>query len=172
MSRENSGLSAASRRAASTVGRTVLIAGFILGALLLGSGFLIGEMPFEGKWESRLRLAAMLFLFWLVVSAGIRAADKLLKAVDVGWLFLTGLGVGVVGHLAQSLGFWAVARYTGDMGSWMPRVGGGMLSPVLAVSLLVTVLTVISVRVKSELMANALRALLFVLVAFLIYFFM
>ena len=114
-------------------------------------------------------LAFFLFFVWLAVSSGVRAVDKLMPGIAVGWLFITGLGIGLWGQAVFSLARWAAPQFRGEAtASLLSFIVPGLL-PSLAASLLVAVLTAITLRVKSKLAATALRLLLFGLLALFIY---
>jgi hypothetical protein len=152
----------------SVAGRIVLIAGLSLGLALLAIGYLTKLLAFMGHWSLKLNVAAMLFLVWLLASTGIRTLDRLMKDTEVGWLFLTGMGVGLLGHLSAAFGFWALSK--GNFSLLFFALPG--LPANLAVSGLVSVLTVIGLRVKNPWWSIALKGLLFFFLAFLIYFLM
>jgi hypothetical protein len=172
MKREILDYQGSSYQVRSVAGRVILIAGLSLGLALLAIGYLTNALAFIGHWSLKLNVAFMLFLVWLLASTGVRTVDKLLKEVEVGWLFLTGMGVGLLGHLSSAFGFWLLAKYSAESTwSYFFYVAPGLPAN-LAVSALVSTLTVISLRVKSQVLSIALKALLFFFLAFLIYFLM
>ena len=103
------------------------------------------------------------------MNGGIRAVNKLLPGIAVGWLFITGIGIGAWGQAIFSLAQWAFFRYNGEETfPFLFYLLPGLL-PSLAVSLLVAVLTAITLRVENSLMAFLLRLLIFGALALLIY---
>ena len=153
----------------SVVGRVIVVAGLILGSLHFGveRGLSVLELP--ELWQRQLNLGFFLFLIWLAVNGGIRAVNKLLPGIAVGWLFITGIGTGAWGQAIFSLAQWAFFRYNGEETfPFLFYLLPGLL-PSLAVSLLVAVLTAITLRVENSLMAFLLRLLIFGVLTLLIY---
>jgi len=153
----------------STVGRVVLLTGAILGGLLFGMEWGLDALNLPGNLARQIWLGLFLLLVWLLVSSGIRAVNKLLPGIAVGWLFISGMGTGLMGQAILSLAQWLIPRITGE-GSFplIAYLAPGLL-PILAVSLLVAVLTMITLRVKDKLSATLLRLLIFGLLALFIY---
>ena len=152
-----------------TVGRVVIVIGLFLGAAVfaLDAGLSALSLP-EGV-SRQFSLGGFLFLIWLAVNSGIRAVNKLSPSIAVGWLFITGIGIGLWGQAIYALLQWAVPLIKGQevlslLSYFTPRA-----LPSLAISLLVAVLTTITIRVESKLMATLLRVLIFGLLALLIY---
>ena len=156
----------------STVGRVVIIAGILLAAIHFGIDYGLNALNVSATWIQQLELGFFLFFSWLAVSSGIRTVDKLLPGIAIGWLLITGMGIGLWAHAVFSLAKWAVPRFTGEEPlSLLYYLLPGFL-PSLAVSLLVAVLTTITLRVESRWVATLLRVLIFGVLALFIYLWM
>lgn len=156
----------------SIVGRVVIITGLILGIVNFGIDAGLEALNLRASWEQQTSLAFFLFFVWLTVSSGIRAVHKLAPDIAVGWLFITGMGIGLWGQAVFSLAKWAVPRLLGgEQLSLLYFLLPGLL-PSLSVSLLVAVLTTITLRVKNKMVAVLLRVLIFAVLVLLIYLWM
>ena len=156
----------------STVGRVVIVAGILLAAIRFGIDYGLNALDVSTAWAQQLKLGFFLFFTWLAVSSGIRTVDKLLPGIAIGWLLITGMGIGLWAQAVFSLAKWAVPRFTGEEPlSLLYYLLPGLL-PSLAVSLLVAVLTTITLRVESRWVATLLRVLIFGVLALFIYLWM
>ena len=153
----------------SLVGRVVIIAGILLAAIHFGTGYGLELLGLPPGLERQFSLAFFLFFTWLAVNSGIRTVNKLLPGIAVGWLLITGMGIGLWAQAVLSLAKWAMP-WSGEQET-LPLLSVLLTSllPSLAVSLLVAVLTTITLRVKSRLLAIVLRVVIFGLLALLIY---
>ncbi len=154
------------------LGRVVIIVGILLGGAHFLADYGIVLIGISIQLERQLNLGFFLFLAWLAVSSGIRAVHRLEPDIAVGWLFITGMGVGLWGQAVFSLLQWAVPQFSGEetFGFLFYLLPG--ILPSLAVSLLVSLLTAITLRVENRLLAILLRVLIFALLALLIYLWM
>ncbi|MCO6488059.1 MAG: hypothetical protein J5I98_06550 [Phaeodactylibacter sp.] len=150
------------------VGRVVLFAGILLGAVNFGVDYGLSVLNVSPNLMRQAALGAFLFLTWLAVSSGLRSVDKLQPGIAVGWLFITGMGIGLWGQVVFALARWAKAVVREEGISFAFFLLPGLL-PSLSVSLLVAVLTAITLRVESKLLATLLRILIFGLIALFIY---
>lgn len=156
----------------SVAGRVVLILGIPLGGLIYGLVYGLDALGLPVSWARQVQLGLYLLLMWLLVSSGIRAVNKLLPDIAVGWLLITGLGIGLLGQLTFNLAQWLWPRFVGSEPLTLAYyLLPGLLSG-LSVSLLVAVLTMITLRVKDRLSATLLRVLIFGLLALFIYLWM
>ncbi|MCO6480118.1 MAG: hypothetical protein J5I94_25995 [Phaeodactylibacter sp.] len=154
------------------VGRVVIIIGILLGGAHFLAEYGTGALGLSPPFERQANLGFFLFFVWLAVSSGIRAVQKLSPDIAVGWLFITGMGIGLWGQAVFSLLQWAAPRFRGEEAlSFILHLLPGIL-PSLAVSLLVSVLTAITLRVENKLLAVLLRVLIFAALALLIYLWM
>lgn len=144
-----------------------LAAGFV--AALWLEKMLAASMP---QYADDLRIAVMLFLLWLVISAGLRSADKVRKNME-GWkLMLTGLCIALAGSavfnifrlLFPSL-IWSEEMTPISGFHWQSCLFFGVIGFVLSL------ISVIRQRISSKLWSNVLIFLVIAGIFLLIYYF-
>ena len=155
----------------------VLLRDFIISSVLL-SGIFIATLWLEKwllgyteKYADDLRIAIMLFALWLVINSGIRAADKIKRRIE-GWkLILLGTCIALVAALLFNL-----FRYYFSNMIWSAEMVDGSfnwssLGFFGALGLILSLITVILMRIESKFWENVLVLLVIAGIALVVYLF-
>ena len=154
--------------------KVLVICGLILGWVNFAIDFLIDQDKRAGVFWDQLELGLLLLAAWIAINAGINTLNRLLPKAAVGWLIVTGIGIGILGLFVHTSFLWLIVRHvtkTAPDFSWIQYFKEQAL-PAISVSLVVTILTVITARVENKTMGLVLKLLLFALIGFMVYLFM
>lgn len=149
------------------LGKSILIGGITI-AVLLVVWEVVHQKVFPGtdSWSKGVKTAVSLLVFWLVITSTLRAMNKMRKSMD--WFKLLGGGVGIA-----TLGivlFLVTLQFLNWMKvSWAENPNYGLIGFYAGGALIVSLLSLINLRVKSKMMGNVLEFLVIALVAYLFF---
>ncbi|NRB51413.1 MAG: hypothetical protein HRU41_27325 [Saprospiraceae bacterium] len=149
------------------LGKTILIAGITI-AVLLVIWELVHQQVFPGtdSWSKGVKTAVSLLVFWLVITSSLRAMNKMRKNMD--WFKLIGGGVGIA-----TLGivlFLVTLQFLNWLEvSWAEKPKYALVGFYAGGAFIVSLLSLINLRVKSKMMGNVLEFLVIALVAYLFF---
>jgi len=149
------------------LGKSILIAGVTIAALLVIWEVVHRKLfPVENSWSNGAKTALSLLVFWLVITSSLRAMNKLRK--DMDWFKLIGGGVGIA-----TLGivlFLVTLQFLNWLEvSWAEKPRYGLIGFYAGGAFIVSLLSLINLRVKSKMMGNVLEFLVIAAVAFLFF---
>ena len=149
------------------LGKSILIGGITI-AVLLTIWELVHQqlLPGSDSWSKGIKTAVSLLVFWLVITSTLRAMNKMRKNMD--WFKLLGGGVGIA-----TLGivlFLVTLQFLNWLKvSWAEDPNYGLIGFYAGGALIVSLLSLINLRVKSKMMGNVLEFLVIALVAYLFF---
>mgnify|MGYP000055266178 FL=1 len=149
------------------LGKSILIGGITI-AVLLTIWELVHQqlLPGTDSWSKGIKTAVSLLVFWLVITSTLRAMNKMRKNMD--WFKLLGGGVGIA-----TLGivlFLVTLQFLNWLKvSWAEDPNYGLIGFYAGGALIVSLLSLINLRVKSKMMGNVLEFLVIALVAYLFF---
>lgn len=149
------------------LGKTILIGGITIAVLLvIWEVVHLKLLPGADSWSKGVKTAVSLLVFWLVITSSLRAMNKMRE--DIDWFKLIGGGVGIA-----TLGivlFLVTLQFLNWLKvSWAEDPNYGLIGFYAGGALIVSVLSLINLRVKSKMIGNVLELLVIALVAFLFF---
>ncbi|HMQ49472.1 MAG TPA: hypothetical protein PKA00_18490 [Saprospiraceae bacterium] len=145
-----------------------LLCASILAILTLTINYFGDRIAGDSSFVAKIQVGLMLFAAWLVISSGMRAAFKMNRQIPSVWLFVLGLGIGILAHMMQSLGYSYLMKRTVDEAvPFFASFFRGFL-PALSVSAFIAIMSVIALKVANPNHRIALQVLLVVVLILLI----
>lgn len=151
--------------------QSAVISGLILSLLWLAATWLLPKLiDYEWQHASNLETGVKLFALWLVTTSTIRSLDKLRRGIQ-GWkLVITGVGL-VVG--ATLLFFLTGYIWKMIVPETSLNWGGLKTGPFfIVVGFVVSVVSMINLKVKNTFLGNVLELLFIGLIAFLFFYYL
>lgn len=146
----------------SVLARSVIISCFMLTAILLSCLFLQDNFEkYLGKYADETVTGLMLVALWLVVSSMVRSVNGLTKSLPAWKLILGGVLTGLFSSIL-TLAFLIVfpqVAVSQNMGE-VVNVSAGMIGFMTALSFIVSLISVINLRIPNRSVSSALEVLL------------
>lgn len=154
----------------------ILVQSILFGALFFAGlavvatwldGLIGGVFP---KLAGQTRGGISLFFLWLVVTATLRSIHKMSRGVESVKLLLAGITVAIVGAVFAGASHWLVGQFSEgflpfSVGSRNVLFYGGL-------GLVVSLISLINLRVQSRFLGDLLELLLIAALAFAFFYFM
>lgn len=136
---------------------SVVLTGIFI-ALLFFQNKLIG---FFGKYADEATIGLMLLGLWLVVSSTVRSVHNLAKGIQTWKLLLGGIVVGLVSSILTTafLVMFPVIAKSQNMEE-VTGATGAMILVMTAISFIISMISIINLRVKSRQFGNLLEVLI------------
>lgn len=149
------------------LGKTILLAGIAIAAILIIWELVHPKVfPGENSWSKGAKTAVSLLVFWLVITSSLRAMNKLRQ--DMDWFKLLAGGVGIA-TLGISLFLVTLQCLNGLEVSWAEKPKYEIIGFYAGGAFIVSLLSLINLRVKSKMMGNVLEFLVIAVVAYLFF---
>ncbi len=146
----------------SVLARSVIIACVILTTLFILLLYFQNNLArFFGQYADEATIGLMLMALWLVVSSTIRSLNNLVKGMETWKLLLGGLLIGLLSSLlttAYLIVFPDVAKSQNT--SEVTGATGGLILVISAIAFIISVISVINMRVRSRTLGNILELLI------------
>ncbi|MBK9015002.1 MAG: hypothetical protein IPM82_13525 [Saprospiraceae bacterium] len=146
----------------SVLARSVIIACVILTAIFIALLFFQNNLArFFGQYADEATIGLMLMALWLVVSSTIRSLNNLVKGMETWKLLLGGLLIGLLSSLlttAYLIVFPDVAKSQNT--SEVTGATGGLILVISAIAFIISMISVINMRVRSRTLGNILELLI------------
>lgn len=149
------------------LGKSILISGISIAVLLLLLDIAYQKVfPETTSWTNGVKTGVSLLVFWLVITSTLRAMNKLRKDMDWFKLILGGVGIAALGIILYLL---ALQLLTALKVSWAEKPRYALVGFYSAGAFIVSLLSLINLRVKSKMIGNVLEFLVIAAVAFLFF---
>ncbi len=151
------------------LGKTILIGGITIAVLLvIWEVVHLKLFPGADSWSKGVKTAVSLLVFWLVITSSLRAMNKMREDMDWFKLIAGGVGIATLGVVLflvslQVLNWWEV--------SWAEQPNYGLIGFYAGGAFIVSLLSLINLRVESKMMGNVLEFLVIALVVYLFFHF-
>lgn len=146
----------------SVLARGVIIACVILTAIFIALLYFQNNLAgLFGKYADEATIGLMLMALWLVVSSTIRSLSNLVKGIETWKLLLGGLLIGLVSSVlttAYLIVFPSVAKSQNT--SEVTGATGGLILVISAIAFIISMISVINLRVRSRTLGNILELLI------------
>ena len=149
------------------LGKSILISGILLSILLIALELLFPKLFEEPTaWSNGVKTGLSLLLFWVVITSTLRAMNKLEHQMEAIKLILGGVGIAALG-IALYLVTMQFLNWFEVNGAEKPRYG--LIGFYSAGGFIVSVLSLINLRVKSKMIGDVLEFLVILVVALLFF---
>lgn len=149
------------------LGKSILISGISIAVLLLLLDIANQKVfPETTSWTNGVKTGVSLLIFWLVITSTLRAMNKLREDMDWFKLILGGVGIAALGIVLYLL---ALQVLNGLKVGWAEKPRYALVGFYSAGAFIVSLLSLINLRVKSKMIGNVLEFLVIAAVAFLFF---
>lgn len=149
------------------LGKSILMAGILIAVLLILWEVVHPRLfPGDNSWSKGAKTAVSLLVFWLVITSALRAMNKLRKDMDGYKLVAGGVGIATLGILLFLLTLQLLHALAV---SWAAKPKYEVIGFYAGGAFIVSLLSLINLRVKSKMMGNVLEFLVIAIVAFLFF---
>lgn len=149
------------------LGKSILISGISIAVLLLLLDIANQKVfPETTSWTNGVKTGVSLLVFWLVITSTLRAMNKLREDMDWFKLILGGVGIAALGIILYLL---ALQLLTALEVSWAEKPRYALVGFYSAGAFIVSLLSLINLRVKSKMIGNVLEFLVIAAIAFLFF---
>ncbi len=149
------------------LGKSILISGIIIAVLLILLDIANQKVfPETTSWTNGVKTGVSLLIFWLVITSTLRAMNKLRKDMDWFKLILGGVGIAALGIVLYLL---VLQLLNGLKVGWAEKPRYALVGFYSVGAFIVSLLSLINLRVKSKMIGNVLEFLVIAAVAFLFY---
>lgn len=149
------------------LGKSILISGIVIAVLLLLLDIANQKVfPETSSWTNGVKTGVSLLIFWLVITSTLRAMNKLREDMDWFKLIAGGVGIAALGIVLYLL---ALQLLNGLKVGWAEKPRYALVGFYSAGAFIVSLLSLINLRVKSKMMGNVLEFLVIAAVAFLFF---
>jgi len=149
------------------LGKSILISGIIIAVLLILLDIANQKVfPETTSWTNGVKTGVSLLIFWLVITSTLRAMNKLRQDMDWFKLILGGVGIAALGIVLYLL---ALQVLHGLKVGWAEKPRYALVGFYSAGAFIVSLLSLINLRVKSKMIGNVLEFLVIAAVAFLFF---
>lgn len=149
------------------LGKSILISGISIAVLLVILDIVNQKVfPETTSWTNGVKTGVSLLVFWLVITSTLRAMNKLRKDMDWFKLILGGVGIAALGITLYLL---ILQLLTALEVSWAEKPRYALVGFYSAGAFIVSLLSLINLRIKSKMIGNVLEFLVIAAVAFLFF---
>ena len=149
------------------LGKSILISGISIAVLLVVLDIVNQKVfPETTSWTNGVKTGLSLLVFWLVITSTLRAMNKLRKDMDWFKLILGGVGIAALGIILYLL----ILQLLNVLEvSWAEKPRYALVGFYSAGAFIVSLLSLINLRIKSKMIGNVLEFLVIGVVAFLFF---